>query len=92
MEKHIIQILIEASGRRTRSYRWSGEGSGCLAVSIEDGIGDLMGDIFEQAFDQIEKHFDRGAVEEAIRSVRVDALGRGEIAYFPGIKFGTERA
>lgn len=95
---NLIQRIAEAHGFETRSYSGSGMyGKSCLAVEVsayagEGGVFDLLSKLLEHviayagvasAVSDAEKE----ALVAAVRGLRTDSMGRGSIAYFPGIAY-----
>lgn len=89
MNKRPLQLAIENSGEfRCRKYSGRGMyGSQCLGVEVnmDHSLGDLLGEIVAYVDDD-----NRDEISDALRKLRTDSLGLGEIVYFPGVPFTEE--
>ena len=87
MAKHLVQRVLEDIGSfEIRAYSGRGMyGQECLAVELDEGLGALMSDLILATEDLSGREIEDLA--QAVRGVRTDSMGRGQIAYFPDVPF-----
>lgn len=83
LKPHPLQTLLEAISEDVGPYSGrSMYGEKCVAISGMD-IGDLMADLMLEAAEL--GAAEREQVVEAIRGLRTDSMGRGQVVYFPAV-------
>lgn len=81
--KSRLQAILESTVDGVRSY--SGRamyGRSCLGVETND-----VGDLFAAVLEEVEGDDDTREIQDAFRTMRTDAMGRGTIVYFPNVEF-----
>lgn len=88
---HPFQTLLENIGHEVRSYRGRGMSPDerCLAVTPVGSFGSLLAEIVGVTADlaRQDEDYDVEAVQSALRRMRTDTLGLGQIIYFPGVPY-----
>lgn len=83
---HVLQAIL-SNEFTCRSY--SGRnmyGETCLAVEVDSSVGAIVALIVSETTDE-----NRDDLVEAMQELRTDAMGMGQVAYFPGIRYQSER-
>lgn len=100
MEKHIVQILLEAfleedgpGNRDIKLMSYSGRsmyGKECLAVTGFSGVGDVAGAVFHALSlyaPSPESEDDLQDLASSFKGCRQDSLGHDKVVYFPDVKY-----
>lgn len=90
-EKHALAEVLEQIGHDCFAY--SGRamyGAKCLAVSGK--LAEIMADIFGACLHSDIPEDSKEEIEAALREMKLDALGRDEVIYFPSVAFTEEPA
>lgn len=87
--KHILQQIVDDSGEFTsRSYSGRGMyGKVCLGVTVDRDhtMGEFLALIIESVTDE-----NQDELAEALRGLRTDSMGLGEVLYFPKVPYSAE--
>lgn len=97
MESHEFAELIESAGYEVRSYSGRGMfGKQCIGVSTDD-VFELIANITKEIVDTDIEPVSRDSSTvrlnewiELMTQIRTDSLGRGEIIYWPNMKWSAD--
>ena len=85
--KHILQDALEETGAFDLCA-YSGRamcGDKCLGAELNGGVGELVAELMHVAARLEPREITQLA--DALRGMRADSLGRGQIVYFPDVPF-----
>ena len=88
MNSNTFQEILEEAGYHTQSYSGRGMyGKRCIAITTDNSIGTVMGNIFQVAYDEL----DEGDVEDfadTLSGMQQDHMGKSSMVYyFPNIEY-----
>lgn len=93
MKKLTFIEVLRAADLRVRSYSGRGMfGKTCVAVEIENDIGELFSEVLE-SISNYSSDEQNEAIELCVKNFRrmmTDSMGRGQIAYWPSVEYTEE--